>query len=230
MFMEESPLKPVIESLKGRPIRKVLIFVDSREFNSEVVNELEDYDCIVKQKLLVVGDYLLSDRVCIERKTTQDFVNSIIDQRLFNQIRTLKDNFEKPVLLIEGEELYDRINPNAVRGALASIALDYNVPIIWTRTPAESAGIIYWIARREQIDERREPTLRINKRGTFAQKQESLIAGLPGISAVRARALLKYFKKPVTVFSASEKELSKVEGIGKKTAHAIREILDKEYT
>jgi len=231
--LEESPLKPVIDSLRKRaltPKRKILIFADSREFASDVIEELEKYDCLVKQKMLIVGDYLVSDRVCIERKSAEDFVNSIMDKRLFSQLSALKDNFEKPVLLIEGNNLYGRLNPNAVRGALATIALDFNIPLIWTRNAEESAGIIYWIARREQIEEKREVALRGDRKTeSMDEKQEYLISGLPGVSIVRARALLKKFRKPREIFSAKEEELAKVEGLGPKTAKKIKEILDREY-
>lgn len=37
----------------------------------------------VIQQSMQIGDYLLSDRVCVERKTAFDFVSSIKTKRLF---------------------------------------------------------------------------------------------------------------------------------------------------
>lgn len=231
---DDSPLKPVIDSLRRAasvPKPKVLIFADSHEFSSDVIASLEKYDCAVRQKTLAVGDYLLSDRVCVERKTAADFVSSITDRRLFQQLTALKENFEKPILLVEGSDIYDRLNPNAVQGALAAISLDFQIPMIWSRSAEESAGIIYWMARREQFEEKREIALRGDKKAeTDAEKQEYLVSGLPGISITRARSLLRHFKTAAAVFSASADELSAVEGVGPVTAKNIRAILDEQYS
>ena len=207
---DDSPLKPVMDSIRQKvlaPKERPLIFADTREFSSEVVGELSKHDCVVKSKLLVVGDYLVSDRIAIERKTSQDFVSSIMDRRLWDQASALKKNFEKPVLIIEGNNLYERINPNAVRGAFAALAVDFAIPMIWTTDAKETAAMIYWLAKREQLDEKREIALRGDKKAeTVNEKQEFLISGLPGISIVRARTLLKHFKTPTNLFTATEED------------------------
>lgn len=209
---------------------KVLIFIDKRELASGIKDYFSQFECVLQDKMLVSGDYILSDRIAVERKTTGDFVKSIIDRRLFEQLKNMKENFEKPLLIIEGEDLYGTLHPNAIRGALASITFDYEVPIIWTKTLAETAGMIYWIARKEQIDHRREVPLRGTKKAqTPEQEQEYLIHGLPGISIVRARSLLEHFKTPEDLFNASEKELKKAPNIGPKTAKLIRKILERKY-
>jgi len=233
METKESPLQPVIDSLKRAATAqkpKVLIFADSRELSSGVIKGLENYDCIVRQKTLAVGDYLLSDRVCVERKTADDFVASITDKRLFSQLINLKNGFERPVLLIEGPDIYGRLTPNAIQGALASIALDFQIPIIWSRSAEETAGIVYWLARREQFDDKREVSIRGDKKAeTTGEKQEYLVSGLPGISITRAKQLLKHFKTPAAVFAATAEELAAAEGVGPVTAKNIRNILDEEY-
>lgn len=210
-------------------MNKVLIFVDTRE--SSILEYFKQYDCIVQRKMLLFGDFVVSDRVVIEKKTVDDFTKSILDKRLFQQLKAMKDNFEKPLLLIEGEEsLYGGLNPNMIRGALAAITVDLGIPIIWTRDLADTAGLIFWIAKREQIDEKREVSLR-NKKvpETLKEQQEYLVASLPDISMVRARALLEHFKSPEKVFHASVKELQEVKGIGKKIAEKIKNVIEKEY-
>jgi len=211
---------------------KVLIFADTREASSGIEDYFAQYECEVQRKLLVCGDYILSDRIVIEKKTLQDFVKSIMDKRLFSQLKNMRENFEKPILIIEGEgSLYGPLNPNVIRGALAAIAVDLGIPIIWTKDTADTAGIIYWIAKREQIDEKREVSL-INKKSpeTVEEQQEFLLAGLPDISLTRSKELLKHFKKPSKVFNASVEDLKKVKGIGDKIAKNVRKLLDKEYS
>ncbi len=212
-------------------MKEVLIFVDTREANNGILEYFKQYDCDVQKKMLLYGDFVVSDRVSIERKLVNDFVQSITDKRLFKQLKAMKDNFERPVLIIEGEEsLYGVLQPNIIRGALAAISVDMSIPIIWTRDIADTAGIIYWIARREQILEKREVVLR-NKKvpKTIEEKQEYLISSLPDVSVVRAKALLKHFKSPMNVFNASEKELKEVKGIGKGIAEKIKKVLEKKY-
>jgi Fanconi anemia group M protein len=144
----------------------------------------------------------------------------------------MKDNFEKPLLIIEGEEpLYGYLHPNAIRGALSAVTVDLEIPILWTRDLADTAGLIFWIAKREQIDEKREISLRNKKTPeTTEEQQEYLIASLPDISLVRSKALLKYFKSPQNVFNASTKDLQEVKGIGKKIAEKIKKVIEKEYS
>jgi len=213
-------------------VARVLIFVDTREANSGILDYFGQYDCNIQKKMLLYGDFIVSDRVVIEKKLVQDFIKSITDKRLFQQMKAMKDNFEKPILIIEGgESLYGMLQPNIIRGALAAITVDLSIPIIWTRDLADTAGIIYWIAKREQIDEKRDINLR-NKKvpETPEEQQEYLIASLPDVSSVRAKALLEYFKTPQKIFNATVKELQDVKGIGKKIAERIRKILEKNYS
>lgn len=52
-----------------------------------------------------------------------------------------------------------------------------------------------------------------------------MLQGLPGIGPRTAKRMLEYFGSIEKVFSANEKELACVEGIGKKKAGKIREII-----
>jgi Fanconi anemia group M protein len=210
---------------------RVLIFIDTREANSGILEYFWQYDCDVQKKMLLFGDFVASDRVIIEKKTTKDFIQSITDKRLFQQLKAIKDNFEKPVLIIEGEEsLYGVLQPNIIRGTLAAIAVDMGIPIIWTKDMADTAGIVYWIARREQLQENRNNVLR-NKKvpDTIEEKQEYLVSSLPDVSMVRAKALLKHFKSPKNIFNAKEEELTDVKGIGKKISERIKKVLENDY-
>ena len=136
------------------PNDKVIVYADCREAPSQINTYIEELGAVVCCRQLKVGDYIASDRVGIERKTMTDFLGSVMNQRLFRQLNELSANFESPVLILEGnpELLWHEsgMHPNAIRGALASIAVDHSVPIIWTRNPRETAAQIHWIAYREQ--------------------------------------------------------------------------------
>ncbi|MCK4336123.1 MAG: hypothetical protein KAT94_02765 [Candidatus Aenigmarchaeota archaeon] len=213
---------------------KVRIVVDHRESKNHVFRNLRDFDADLVRKQLKTGDYICSDRVCVERKTIPDFVQSIIDQRIFKQVNEISECFEKPLLIIEGNPdllfLERNVHPNMIRGALASLAIDHKIPIIWTRNSLETANQIYWIAYREQIKEKRSLAIRCSRKfASVSDQQEFLIAGLPHVNTKLSRNLLKKFKTPKRVFSAKQEKLMNVDKIGKGKAKKIWELLNKEY-
>ncbi len=215
------------KSEENRPV----IYADSREGSSRVLRELEQLNVDIKVKSLAVADYQVSDDVAIERKTNTDFVSSILDKRLHKQAKELVDNFKKPVMIIEGSEFYSGfIHPNAVRGALASIAVDFGIPIIPTRSPEDTAAMINRIAIREQTHERSDIQIRTEKKPlTTWEQQIYIVESLPNIGPVTARKLLEEFKSVRAVINATEDELKKVEGIGDKIAKNILRVVDSGF-
>jgi Fanconi anemia group M protein len=212
-----------------KPEDKVLIFVDYREEN-KITEYVKDMGALIKSIPLSVGDYLCSDRVCVERKTDDDFISSIIDGRLFEQAKELKENFSKPIFLIEGNYFKERINENALRSALASIILDYEIPVVMTRNEEESARTIFWLAKREQTITKIGIGISGKKKPKEVKElQEYFISGLPGVSTVLSKRVLKEFKSIKSFANAKENEISKVKGIGKSLAKSLYKILNEEY-
>jgi len=211
---------------------KPMIIVDSRELGSPTTRELSKYDVLITQEALTIGDFIISDRTAIERKTVGDFVASIIDGRLFEQISNLKSAYEMPILIVEGESFQTSRNvaPEAIMGAVASVIVDFAVPIVWTRTPSETALLLLSIARREQSKGERRPRIRMERKPeSLSREQEFIVAGLPLVDTVLARRLLKAFGTVEKVFLASEKELQDVEGIGRKISDRIRRVVSTPY-
>lgn len=205
------------------------IIIDSREFHSLVTRELALLGAKIEMKPLDVGDYVVSCDVVVERKEIGDFILSILDNRLFEQLANLR-KAESPILLIEGTNSTYNLGPNAFFGALASVAVDFKIPILWMKNSNESARFLFQLAKREQFDLKKEVVVRCQKKiSTIQDTQEFFIAGLPNINTVLARRLLKKFKTPKKIVVASNEKLQKVEGIGKKKAEQIREVLDKCY-
>jgi len=234
---DREPDQPNLEEyLKEEPVTethgKPTIIVDSRELGSPTTRELSKHEILITQETLSIGDFIISDRTAIERKTAEDFVASIIDGRLFEQISNLKSAYEMPILIIEGESLQTARNiaPEAVMGAVASVIVDFGVPIVWTKSSSETALLILSIARREQFKGERRPRVRMERKPeSLAHEQEFIVAGLPLIDTVLARRLLRAFGTVERVFLASEKELQDVEGIGRKISERIRRALSSPY-
>jgi len=211
--------------------KAVKIYVDIRERNTEIFKILnEKADVEVKQ--LKVGDYILSTRVCVERKTAGDFLQSIVDKRLLEQAENLARNFEIPIMIIEGElNLAARnIHPNAVRGALASLATDFKISIIPTKDEKDTGEMLFVLAKREQEEKEHVCALIGEKKAyTLNERQLLMVESLPNVSAVIAERLLTHFKTIKKLANASVKELVKVEGIGSKKAEEIFKVTHLEY-
>lgn len=228
-LLEVKPGQNTLEEYRSED--GIVVLADNRESNSSVVTELKkSVDLRLEQ--LDVGDYIVSDRVGIERKTAEDFLSSMIDKRLFEQVSNLKDHFERPILLIEGSDLYSRraIHPNAIRGALASLVIDFRIPILYSNNETDTAGIIETLARREQLNEKRYPSAKgKRKASTLRDHQLQLVASLPSISLTLAERLLQHFKTPENLLTASPEDLSEVENIGKVKSETIRKIVTSEF-
>ena len=211
---------------------KVTIVADHREFNSAVVRELSKAGLVVKPETLEVGDYVLSDRIAVERKEASDFASSLIDGRLFPQAKALRDSYSTGIVVVEGEGLFTarRISDEAIWSALASLATDFHLSVFVTRDAAETARLLASVARREQQREQRPLAVRAAK-GPMGddERLRYLVEGLPGVSAVLARRLLEEFGTVREIANAKVEELRKVEGVGPATAEAIHRILRTQY-
>lgn len=212
---------------------KTIIFVDKRERDKTILNIIKK-ECQIKEKILNVADFLLAKEMAVERKTISDFLQSIIDGRILRQVKDMKELYKKSMVLVEGDlkNIFElrNIHPNAIRGAIASIVLDYEVPIFWTHNKFQTAEFLVFLAKREQeTGTKRRIQIRQKKTRGLNETQEFLVAGLPYVNSVLAKRLLKRFGTPQEIFKASEEELKKVEGIGKKKAKFIKIVLQREY-
>ncbi|MDE1874216.1 MAG: hypothetical protein KGI04_03810 [Candidatus Micrarchaeota archaeon] len=208
---------------------EVKIIVDKRERNLDILEGLSGSGIFLSFAQLPVGDYILSERMCVERKTVNDFESSIINARLFDQIERLSNTYKKPILLLEGEESEFTMNPNVVLGAIISLYGDYNVQVIRSKDSAETVSTLARLAEREQ-DEKRVPRMLGSKRAFSNSQWQLLILGsIPGIGPKLARSLIGHFKTIKNVVSAEPKELMKVEKIGEKKAEKIYEVLNSKF-
>jgi len=210
--------------------RKPEILIDHRESKSRIAGMLREMGAEVKVAVLPVGDFLLSERACVERKRREDFEASIIDGRLFSQAKELSTQFEKPLLVIEGERFEERVSRPAILGAIASLMLDFNLSIFFTKDAEKTAEFLYAVAKREQITEKK-PLRLLGEKHAYspAQQKRMIVEALPGVGPKIARNLIKKFKTVEKLMRAKEKQLEKVDGIGPEKANAIRKLLTENY-
>lgn len=215
-----------------QPEARVFIEVDTRELASGIAARLAAPPNVsLAVACLPVGDYLLGSGVAVERKTAADFIASMIDRRLFRQAEALCEAYSRPLVLLEGDPLkVERaVQPNAVRGALAWLALGYGLAVLPTTGPDESAALLYVLARQAQglarvPDERAKP-----KAAGLAMRQEALVASLPGIGPELARRLLRAFGSIAALVAADAAMLQRVPGIGGRRAAELVRVLRTPY-
>ncbi len=221
--------QPEIRILKAHTKdERVRLIVDSRELPTAVPRELTRLGVEISGESLQIGDYIASEEVGIERKESGDFLQSLIDGRLFSQLNSLRSAYRRAVLIIEGEQLTGQraINPASIYGALASIAIRIQVPIIWTKDAEQTAQVLYRIARMEQIDENRPLRTRTgDTKSSDAETLEYILSGFPFVDTVTSRAIFERFGTLERIFSASEKELKEVKGVGPKIAGRVKRLL-----
>jgi len=234
-------------------VEQLHICVDSNEASSrrDIVTYLKFNGFDVDIRKLDICDYVVSDRVGVERKDVSDFLGSMKDGRLFSQAKDMAGVYERPILILEGQMSRalkrSAMKPSSVYGALSSVALDYGITIIPTETPEHTGILLHRLAYREQAKEDRVIQLRSVDRGLpLHQQQLYLLAGLPQIGTTLAQDLLSHFETPLRVleeFAQAEVKVSnsgktrrltgpltEVKGIGPVIVEGAQRLLKESYS
>ncbi|ELY78939.1 DEAD/DEAH box helicase [Natrinema pallidum] len=214
----------------------VAVVADQREMDANIARDLsrrEEYE--ISLETLDVGDYVLSDRVVVERKSVADFVDSLVggDRSVFEQVGAMARHYSRPIVVIEGEGLYEQrdVHPNAVRGALSSLAVDFGASVLRTDDEDDTTELLAVIAGREQETADREVSVHGEKgTKTLREQQEYVVSSIAEIGPVTARSLLEEFGTVEAVMIATEDELQEADGVGTVTAERIREVIGSDYT
>ena len=204
--------------------------IDERERKSGIPDLLKQIGVKVEMMNLPVGDYIVAPETIVERKSISDFISSVFDGRLFDQCNRLKEHFEHPCIIIEGNvDEIDTIteNPLVFYGAMSSVVLDFKIPVIPTPTASHTAKLLVSMCARQGTI--KGPFLKkIRKSGDLKQQQLSILCSLPGVGEKLATRMLEKFGSTRNSLNASYVELSKISGMGEARAQKIRKILDAE--
>lgn len=154
------------------------VIVDAREFRSDLPNLLYRIGITVVPMTLLVGDYVLSPKICIERKSVPDLIGSFKSGRLAQQCEQMFRSYELPCLLIEFDEgksfslepflelstargrqsdnaLYDQLISvnikSRIQAKILSLLIAYpKLKIIWSSSPFETAQIFWKLKLNQQ--------------------------------------------------------------------------------
>jgi len=211
-------------------LENLRIIVDERERKSGIPDLLRSVGLNLEMKTLPIGDYIVAPETVIERKSIRDLMSSVFDGRLFDQCTRLKEHFEHPIVLMEGnvdeiEEITE--NPLIFYGAISTVVLDFKIPVIPTPSATHTAKLLVSMCSRK--DSPKGPYLKkIKKSSDLERQQLSILCSLPGIGEKFAVRMLKKFGTPLKIFTATTAELAKVEGLGEARAKKIKKMLDSK--
>ena len=209
-------------------LENLRIIVDERERKSGIPDLLKSVGLNLEMKTLPIGDYIVAPETIVERKSIRDLMASVFDGRLFDQCTRLKEHFEHPIVLMEGnvdeiEEITE--NPLIFYGAISTVVLDFKIPVIPTPSATHTAKLLVSMCSRK--DTPKGPYLKkIKKSSDLERQQLSSLCSLPGVGEKFAVRMLEKFGTPLKVFTATTAELAKVEGLGEARAKKIKKVLD----
>ena len=232
---DDDPEGTVAEAGADTDEESVEVVVDQRELDSTIARDLSKREGIeTRLETLEVGDYVCSDRVVVERKTVSDFLDTLTggERSLFEQVKDAARYYDRPVVLIEGSGLYGErnVHPNAIRGALVSLAVDFGASVVRTDDEDDTAAMLEVLATREQEESDRTVSAHGEKAAkTLAEQQEYVVASIADVGPVTAQSLLSTFGSVERVLTADKETLQEAEGVGEVTAERIREVVASEY-
>tara|TARA_R110002020_G_scaffold256284_6_gene469952 strand:- start:2780 stop:3457 length:678 start_codon:yes stop_codon:yes gene_type:complete len=220
-----------------------MIQIDSREDSqlSRAVIDLCDNHKVEYEKIwLEIGDYIVGD-CCIEAKSAADFLQSVRNNRIFNQLDNMDRTYNKNIILIYGTlddaiAYLKRTDYNSMKwrgklkkifvGALTSIALHTDVKPVWVDSYRTAAHII--LATTEHIDKELVIHKELPKKIRTDDVRVDVLSEIKGVSVEKAKALLKRFGSIAEIIMATNKEICKLDGVGPKTAANILNALNSE--
>ena len=232
--LSDIPKKPVevqqasIDAFTPQGPRMV---IDDRETSSKVVEVLSGMGAAIRISRLPIGDYAIGDRILVERKTARDFIDTLINRDLLGQVKTMADAVPRPILIIEGGDLYTErsMHPNAIRGVLVALTVDMGVSLLFTKDEQETAQMLFVIAKREDSERGEHKTHPHKSHRSAKENQEYIVSAFPEIGMKNARLLLLHFGSVQAIVNAELVELTAVKGVGEKTAQKIFDLCRRPY-
>ena len=201
----------------------IKIICDFREKHSGIPKLLADNKINVSFSSLSTGDYIINDQIIVERKTAEDFIQSIMDNRLFEQCSKLKKDIRRVLIIIEGNpyRTEHKIDGRAVKGAILSILTAWQIPVIYSQSADSSVELLMMLGTQSLKEDIYIRTYSGYKPKKIKSQRLRFLQGIPSTGPAIAGRLIENFGNIKSIVNASVDELRKIKGIGKKNAKRI---------
>ena len=203
------------------------IIVDIREFRSALPGVLYGSGFTIEPVTLEVGDYVISDDICIERKSVSDLFGSLASGRLYKQLQAMCRHYKHAAVLIEfsadqsfalqlHSSSYDNLSASSISTKLSLVVLHFpTVRFLWSRGASASAKMFERLKQqRAQPDIAKAATI-----GSEAdeaaivpehiQTARDMLLRLPGVNDNNRRSILKNGKTLAEILTMSKPDLGK---------------------
>lgn len=205
------------------------IIVDSRE--PETIKSIMRREKInFEIKKLPTFDYIINEEIGIERKCYPDLVGSVVTRRLYAQLDRIVKSPLRAYILIEGHISdsyrilqYSKIQGDCrdiARGALITIAVNYNIPILYAPTQYDTVEIIKKIEKKSG-----NYNLKVQKPVKTLNETAKVLTLINGVGSSTAMNIVEKCGKKINKYTT--KKLMQTKGVGKKTAQKIMEFIEE---
>lgn len=222
----------------GYITEKFPVYVDDRQKENGVTAEkiqrrLKEYE-VIKCRL-EVGDVNFA-KVGLEIKNADDFVTSFFAHDLSRQTANVVRNFEVGRLVVIGNWKYELLTKHknamqcyhSILGEIAVLSL-FHVAPLFCYNEREFLSILKTMVDFSSGAKGGEgagrPILFSKKNRDKKQVCSDLLTALDGVSRKTADQWLEEYGTIEAIVNSSEKQLAETQGIGKKTAHYVYDIL-----
>ncbi len=187
--------------------KRLKIIVDNRENKLIELIKRKESEIDLEVEQLDIADIVISKNVGIERKEGFDFISSIMDNRLFEQLERLKNTYPDSVLILEGlnDEVFGStgMKIESIYGALAYVSYKLKISVIPTRNLKDTLIVIKRMAYREQVEDKVHILARSTpKNMSMRDRRAFILEGLLDCGPKKAKLLIKVFNTPQNVFEA----------------------------
>jgi len=215
-----------------------MIIVDSREKQSNIPKLLSELEVQYSIATLDVGDYIIGEEICVERKTISDYISSLISGRLHNELYKMSYTYNLSFLAIIGFptiELQQRsmgrpMFISSIVGSTYKTAIEGKQGRICILAPLETdfdfALALKYLHQKYIEQKPRLPTI---PKDVVSDKDRMVfvLSAFPNVGEVKSKQLLEKFTTLNNIFNATSKELS--ETIGEKRGLELFLWLHKIY-
>lgn len=208
-----------------------MIYIDSAE-KPYMRSAFDDLGIIYKSEHLESSDYTDKKTFVCEYKSSNDFVQSVSNGRVFKQCNDLLINdYKVKTVYIGCRGLFDLcisnnnkyMTVNNLIGAITTIQ-HMGISVIFVDTPKTLAKYVQSLESKSNSEiKEHSPIRRKVKSGDF---KLDIIRGIPGVGPAAGKLLLKEFGTIRAIADVEQNELVKIKGIGKVSAKNIYESLN----
>ena len=189
-----------------------MILVDDRELKSGICDELRKLSIKFEIKRLKVGDYIINNKIYIERKTVIDFIESLQDQRISSQVANLRKNNKRAIIIIEGKRLPGR---PIIRGALCALASRWYIPVLRSTDLNGTAWILSCLLKYENYENKPYCSYDFRTKRSVSSMEEKMLMQMRGVGPDMAKKLLEKFGSINKIINAQDDDLMKIDQVGK---------------